>query len=127
MLESSRDGQVAVQFAELLLRLASAKNISRILEKKFKGIRNTSKRHTQDSHNDRTQEETNTDDGYEEDLSSLFELYQSNIGYLYLLDDCSGSPMVDAGGSVYPIRVHNVSYILGKVLPLMIMGMALMR
>eukprot|EP00957_Ditylum_brightwellii_P082740 6291070-Ditylum_brightwellii.AAC.1 len=31
------------------------------------------------------------------------------------------------GCSVYLVRGHNVSYILGKVLPLMIMGMALMR
>ena len=66
----------------------------------------------------------------ENDLVVFLSLYTSNIGYLYLLDDRTGVPMIKNtlnGPSTYPIIISNAYATVDKLLPLMQMGMTLMR
>lgn len=60
----------------------------------------------------------------------FLSLYTSNIGYLYLLDEKTGVPMIKNASdspSTYPIIIYNAYATVDKLLPLMQMGMALMR
>lgn len=60
----------------------------------------------------------------------FLSLYTSNIGYLYLLDERTGVPMIKNtrdGPSTYPIIISNAYATVDKLLPLMQMGMTLMR
>lgn len=66
----------------------------------------------------------------ENDLIAFLSLYTSNIGYLYLLDERTGVPMIKntrEGPSTYPIIISNAYATVDKLLPLMQMGMTLMR
>jgi len=66
----------------------------------------------------------------ENDVVVFLSLYTSNIGYLYLLDEWTGVPMMKNsrdGPSTYPIIISNAYATVDKLLPLMQMGMTLMR
>ena len=66
----------------------------------------------------------------ENDVVVFLSLYTSNIGYLYLLDERTGVPMIKNscdGPSTYPIIISNAYATVDKLLPLMQMGMTLMR
>eukprot|EP00978_Attheya_sp_CCMP212_P034429 scaffold144067_cov50-Attheya_sp.AAC.1 len=128
MLENAQDAGLAVKFAECLLQLTEADCIFHVLQKKFKSLQIQRQESEKDDLWYELEEEV-------ENTKSVFlSLYthssSPNVGYMYLLDDCSGMPVIQATPDIndpYPIVVTNATVTVDRVLPLMRMGMTLMR
>eukprot|EP00550_Attheya_septentrionalis_P006409 CAMPEP_0198283262 /NCGR_PEP_ID=MMETSP1449-20131203/2918_1 /TAXON_ID=420275 /ORGANISM="Attheya septentrionalis, Strain CCMP2084" /LENGTH=1715 /DNA_ID=CAMNT_0043979837 /DNA_START=297 /DNA_END=5444 /DNA_ORIENTATION=+ len=128
MLENAQDAGLAVKFAECLLQLTEADCIFHVLQKKFKSLQLQRQESEKDDLWYELEEEV-------ENTKSVFlSLYthssSPNVGYMYLLDDCSGMPVIQATPDInypYPIIVTNATVAVDRVLPLMRMGMTLMR
>jgi len=116
-LASKEDADIALKFAESLLGVNNTNVLSHILEKRFQ------------SKNDPLE----TDDSWlemealvKQNVNALLSTYESGLGYMYLLDEFRGVPVVSYTGK-YPFEVKNAAEIVRKILPLMQMGIVLMR
>ena len=121
---SKADTNTAKEFAKLLLKLSESSTLYHILETKFNEGRGVYIREKMKTQMQRHREQ------FEIYQQSLLELYNAGNSYLYLLDECSGTPMVpteDEVSPIYPITVNNPGIVVKKLLPLMCLGMTMMR
>jgi len=125
-----KDADVAMKFAERLLDVSNAHVISHLLDEKKKDLYSS-----QDPDHDTAEENDSTEETIKKNISSFMDTFASSgTGYMYLLDEFKGIPVVnnkdgddDQCDILYPIEVHNPTVIIPTILPLMQMGMALMR
>jgi hypothetical protein len=124
-LESPSSADAAVKFAQVLLDLTQSEKVQHVLEKKaFQCTGRTVPIEREDDW-------TLSEEHYKFVLGELLALYQdNNVGFLYLLDETNGVPIVPIEGdahNTFPISITNPKETIRKVLPLMLMGMVLMR
>uniref|UniRef100_A0A7S1V9P8 Uncharacterized protein n=1 Tax=Grammatophora oceanica TaxID=210454 RepID=A0A7S1V9P8_9STRA len=117
-------GSVAIRFGETLVELTDPNKVEHILQRKsmdFLGQRTTLEQMEIFDICETRQEKT------ESDLLVLFE--ETKVGYLYLLDENTGIPLVPRllEQSCYPIEIKKPSETVRQLLPMMLMGMILMR
>jgi len=124
-LESAASANTAAKFANLLLEFTQPRNIHHILERKANQF---SERQVEDMHTDGWAFNEVTLNLLTNDLLSLFR--KQKCGFLYLLDEASGVPVVPSETDShlsFPIPVLNPKETIKNLLPLMMMGMVLMR
>ena len=124
-LESAASANTAAKFANLLLEFTQPRNIHHILERKANQF---SERQVEDMHTDGWAFNEVTLNLLTNDLLSLFR--KQKCGFLYLLDEASGVPVVPTETDShlsFPIPVLNPKETIKNLLPLMMMGMVLMR
>lgn len=120
---SSDSAQVAVKFAECLLQLTDPRSILYFLD--MKAVKNFDQ-----SLYEKADDETvrlrfkSTIRNLE---SSLLALYAPDKAFLYLIDEANGIPVVPGPESDFPIVIGEPASMVRKLLPLMLMGMILMR
>ena len=124
-LESATFANTAVKFAKLLLELTRPLNLQHILEKK--AIQHAGRNVAAKLSDVWTLREEH----FEFVANDLLNLYKScKFGYLYLLDEVNGVPIVPTecdNSSPFPMPVINPIVTVKQMLPLMLMGMVLMR
>ena len=124
-LESATFASTAVKFAQLLLELTRPLNLKHILEKK--AIQHAGRNVAAEL----SDVWTLRNEHFEFVANDLLNLYKScKFGFLYLLDEASGVPIVPTecdNSSPFPMPVINPVVTVKQMLPLMLMGMVLMR
>lgn len=114
---------VAMKFAECLLQLTDARSILYFLDAKSRKHYNESFYPDKDEESTRLKSHAKIN----EYQSALLGLYEKGEAYLYLIDEANGVPMVPMGSSPYPIKLSEPVSSVTKLLPLMLVGMILMR
>jgi hypothetical protein len=119
---SAESVTVAMKFAECLLQLTDARSILCFLDAK-------SKKHYNESFYpvDEESARLKSHAKINEYQCELLKLYEQGEAYLYLIDEANGVPMVPMGPSPYPLELSEPVSIVNKLLPLMLVGMILMR
>jgi len=120
-LESPRAAKVAMEFAGHLSRVTAPKNIVHILDRKideFVGCDLVDKMNRENRESQRKRNEY---------FDEFLKLYENEPAYFYFIDDCTGVPIVDDNHGVYPLVVSDAVDVVGKVFPLMLSGLILMR
>jgi hypothetical protein len=121
---SAESVTVAMKFAECLLQLTDARSILYFLDAKSKKHYNESFYPDIDEESARLNLHANIDEYQDE----LLQLYEQGEAYLYLIDEANGLPMVPMGSSPYPpLELSEPVSIVKELLPLMLVGMILMR
>ena len=115
-LVSKDDLQIAINFASFVSHIYTADEIfSTIVTKSIESIsENDSSFHSlEDSVNTKT--------------NSLLKMYSNKRGFLYLLDEATGNPVLPKDNQIYPIEIEMDSSHARNLLRLMQMGMQLMK
>jgi hypothetical protein len=120
---SAESVTVAMKFAECLLQLTDARSILCFLDAKAKKHFNESLYPDIDEESARLKSHAKIN----EYRCELLKLYEKGEGYLYLIDEANGIPMVPMGSSPYPLELSEPVSIVKELLPLMLVGMILMR
>lgn len=120
-LESAEAASVAMKFADCLLHLTDPTKILHFLEKKSIRFHGVSLGIEASPDWDKVEAKT------KQQVSKLLSLYASGQGYLYLLDEYSGVPIVPEKEALYPLVISDAMDTVRRVLPLMMSGMILMR
>jgi len=129
-LASKKDADVALKFAECLLDVSNAHVISYMLDEKKRMMYSSQDLEESDSQDDPLYY---MEEKVKKNVAPFMNTYASSgTGYMYLLDEFRGVPVMnheddDESFDLYPLEVLNPTSIVPKVLPLMQMGMALMR
>lgn len=117
-LVSEVDAPLAVEYAKILLTFASADAIVETLQEKVWEKQGEEKMKTRETVRIKSE------------LAEISKIYGEKVGYLYFLDEETGTPVtktIDGHYPEYPISITNPIPIIEKLLPLMRKGMALMR
>ena len=122
-MDSAESVTIAMKFAECLLQLTDARSVLYFLDAKAKKHYEQSLYLNELEESDRHKQ----DEKIQEYENSLLELYAEGKAYLYLIDEANGVPMVPDEPSVYPLELSEADSMVKKLLPLMLVGMIMMR
>jgi hypothetical protein len=120
-LESAEAASTAMKFADCLLQLTDPTKILHFLEKKSIRFQGVSLGIEASPDWDKVEAKT------KQQVSKLLSLYASGQGYLYLLDEYTGVPVVPEKEALYPLVISDAMNTVRRILPLMMSGMILMR
>lgn len=119
-LARSKDSRLALKFAQVTISLSAAPAILYSLEQKLYSV-------CKEEWNENSALSSKQRHCIERDIDVLSSLFTSNVGHLYFIDERSGIPQIGEGDYKYPITVPNAQDAVKTLLPLMQMGMTLMR
>ena len=120
---SEKAAPVAMKFAESLLLLTDPRSILHFLDMK-------ATKHYDQSMYENGADETARYQTYSKirELEATFlGLYGYEDAYLYLIDEVNGVPVVPSSQSAYPLIIKEPGSMVRKLLPMMLMGMLMMR
>ncbi|KAG7354837.1 hypothetical protein IV203_004193 [Nitzschia inconspicua] len=120
-LDSAKAAQIAMKFADSLLKLTSTASIIHVLDRKKS--RFTGQSLIDEDNNDWWKSQQKQKDI----LTRFLGLYTDGPAYFYFIDEYTGVPIVDNEKGTYPLAIYEAEDVVRKVFPLMLTGMILMR
>jgi len=120
---SPSSAPVAMKFAECLLRLTDPRSILYFLD--LKSIKHYDQSIYEDADDQSARQEAYKK--IRENEATLLGLFGYEQAYLYLIDEVTGIPVMLDSDKTYPIVIREPASMVQKLLPMMLIGMILMR